>query len=368
MSRHEAAANLQPLVLDVVHTTTYSYAGPVSLAHHLAHLQPLQDSHQQVLAFDLQVQPPPQHSQHSVDAYGNPQCHFNHTRAYPRLVVQSSSRVRVWPRFVVGAAAGRGPGLGSSALAASVALGSPAWDSLSSQLRFAVGVPHQTAVRWVQPSPHVPRLQALLAYAQSCFTPGRPVAAAALALMQQVHADFAYTSSSTTVETPLAQVLQQRRGVCQDFAHLMIGALRMLGLPARYVSGYLLTDAPGALTPDEPALLGADASHAWLQVWCPHTPGLWLPGGAAPSTSSAAPAATPTPTDAVGEWLDLDPTNNRVPGAGYVRVAIGRDFSDVTPLRGVIRGGGAHTLHVGVSTQRVASQSVEQKHHQSVVS
>jgi transglutaminase-like putative cysteine protease len=356
MSRLEPAATPQPLLLDVVHTTTYSYAAPVSLAHHLAHLQPLQDSHQQVLAFDLQVQPPPQHSQNSVDAYGNPQCHFNHTRAYPRLVVQSSSRVRVWPRFVVGAAAGRGP----ASLAASVASGSPAWDSLASQLRFAVGVPHQTAVRWVQPSPHVPRLQALLAYAQSCFTPGRPVALAALALMQQVHTDFAYTSSSTTVETPLAQVLQQRRGVCQDFAHLMIGALRMLGLPARYVSGYLLTDAPDSLTADEPALLGADASHAWLQVWCPHTPGLLLPGGALPTTdavSTATTTATAT-ADAVGEWLDLDPTNNRVPGAGYVRVAIGRDFSDVTPLRGVIRGGGAHTLHVGVSTQRVALQSV----------
>jgi transglutaminase-like putative cysteine protease len=360
MSPSETASTPPPLTLDVVHTTTYSYSAPVSLAHHLAHLQPLQDSHQQVLAFDLQVQPPPQHSQHSVDAYGNPQCHFNHTRAYPRLVVQSSSRVRVWPRFVAGAASGRGTGLGSSSglgsVVSSVAASSPAWDSLASQLHFAVGVPHQTTVRWVQPSPHVPRLPALLAYAQSCFVPGRPVALAALALMQQVHADFAYASSSTTVETPLAQVLQQRRGVCQDFAHLMIGALRMLGLPARYVSGYLLTDAPDSLTADEPPLLGTDASHAWLQVWCPHTPGLWLPGGALPSTN-AATTATAT-ADAVGEWLDLDPTNNRVPGAGYVRVAIGRDFSDVTPLRGVIRGGGAHTLHVGVSTQRVALQSV----------
>jgi len=125
----------------------------------------------------------------------------------------------------------------------------------------------------------------------------------------------------------LAQVLLQKRGVCQDFAHLMAGVLRLHGLPARYVSGYLLTHAPegGA------AMQGADASHAWVQVWCPGTPGVGPDG-----------------------WLDLDPTNNVVPGTGHIRVAVGRDFGDVTPLRGVIRGGGGHhSLSVGVSTRRV---------------
>jgi transglutaminase-like putative cysteine protease len=328
-----AHATTQALQLQVVHTTTYHYAAPVALGHHLAHLQPLQDVHQTLLAFDLQVQPPPQHLRHSVDAYGNAQCHFSHTQAHPQLRVRATSRVQVWPRFASAAAA-----------QLKAAPQSPAWDSLAQQLRFAVGTARHTvvsqhlcdAVRWVQPSPHVPRLAALLAYAQPFFTPGRPVAQAAMALMQQLHTDFAYASSATTVETPLAQVLQQRRGVCQDFAHLMIGALRMLGLPARYVSGYLLTQAPGG----GPPLLGADASHAWLQVWCPNTPGLLL--------AAAAPQVDPA-----GEWLDLDPTNNGVPGAGYVRVAVGRDFSDVTPLRGVIQGGGAHSLHVGVTTELV---------------
>jgi transglutaminase-like putative cysteine protease len=327
----------QALLLQVVHTTTYHYAAPVALGHHLAHLQPLQDSQQQLLAFDLHVQPPPQHLRHSLDAYGNAQCHFSHTQPHPQLLVRATSRVQVWPRFAPTAA-------GQNAAAAD----SPAWDGLAQQLRYAAGKAHHigvsfdlcNAVRWVQPSPHVPRLAALLAYARPFFPPGRPVAQAALALMQQLHTDFAYASSTTTVETPLAQVLQQRRGVCQDFAHLMIGALRMLGLPARYVSGYLLTQAPGG----GPPLLGADASHAWLQVWCPSTPGLLR--------NAAGPEGDPV-TTAASEWLDLDPTNNGVPSAGYVRVAVGRDFSDVTPLRGVIHGGGAHSLHVGVTTELV---------------
>jgi len=144
--------------------------------------------------------------------------------------------------------------------------------------------------------------------------------------MHRIHADFTYESLSTDIDTPLATVWRTRRGVCQDFAHLMAGVMRMLGLPARYVSGYLLTHAPegGA------KMQGSDASHAWVQAWCPGTPGV--------------------PQDG---WLDLDPTNDLVPGSGHVRVAVGRDFGDVTPLRGVIRGGGQHTLSVGVTTRQV---------------
>jgi transglutaminase-like putative cysteine protease len=183
-------------------------------------------------------------------------------------------------------------------------------------------------------------------------------------LMQRVHADFAYVSQSTRVDTPLAEVWTRKTGVCQDFAHLMAGALRMLGLPARYVSGYLLTHAPdagsGGSTPGSGTsgsgipgsgtsgrgtpggdlsgagtpMVGADASHAWVQVWCPHTPGVPEAG-----------------------WLDLDPTNNLVPSTGHVRLAVGRDFGDVTPLRGVIRGGGGqHQLSVAVSTRILAPE------------
>ena len=171
----------------------------------------------------------------------------------------------------------------------------------------------------------MPRLHALRDYAVASFGPGQPVAQGALELMRRIHADFEFKTTSTDVDTPLIEAFEQRSGVCQDFAHLMIAALRMLGLAARYVSGYLLTIPP----PGQEALLGADASHAWVQLYCPDTPG--LPGG----------------------WLELDPTNDLVPDTSHVRLALGRDYGDVTPLRGVIRGGGRHTLDVRVNTRRL---------------
>jgi len=300
------------MVLEVVHETRYDYAAPVSLAHHLAHLQPLEDVHQQVLAFDLDVDPAPLQHRDSRDAMGNAQRHFSLAQPHDRLRVRASSRVRVQPRF-----ADLQPAL------------SPAWDEVAESLRYVARAPFRPEVEFAMPSPYVPRLEVLREYAAPSLPKGRPLAEAALGLMHRIHADFAYDSQSTEIDTPLAQVVEHRRGVCQDFAHLMAGALRMWGLPARYVSGYLLTHAPegGA------AMLGADASHAWVQVWCPGTPGVPAEGAAA-------------------GWLDLDPTNDLVPGSGHVRLAVGRDYGDVTPLRGVIRGGGgSHTLTVAVSTR-----------------
>jgi len=299
-------------VLEIVHETRYDYAAPVSLAHHLAHLQPLEDAYQQVLAYALDVEPAPAQRRDSRDAMGNAQRHFSLLQPHERLRVRASSRVRVQPRF-----AGLQPAL------------SPGWGTVASSLRYVARAPFRPEVEFAMPSPYVPRLEVLRDYAAPSLPPGRPLAEAALELMHRIHADFAYDSESTEIDTPLAQVVQQRRGVCQDFAHLMAGALRMWGLPARYVSGYLLTQAPegGA------QMLGADASHAWVQVWCPGTPGV--------------PADGPG-----GGWLDLDPTNDLVPGSGHVRLAVGRDYADVTPLRGVIRGGGgSHTLGVAVRTR-----------------
>ena len=300
--------------IEVIHDTHYAYAAPVSLAHHLAHLQPLQDDAQQLLSFSLLIDPlpaPPNSSPvASVDSMGNAQCHFSLAQPHQRLHVRASSHVRLAPRF---------GGLQAEA--------SPTVSEVASRLRYVAGADFEAATEFAMPSPYVPRLRALRDYGAASLAPGRPLAAAAIDLMQRVHADFRFDAHSTDIETPLTQVLLQRRGVCQDFAHLMAGVLRMWGLPARYVSGYLLTHAPvGGIK-----LQGADASHAWVQVWCPGTPG-------------------------VGKdcWLDLDPTNNVVPGmagSGHVRVAVGRDFGDVTPLRGVIRGGGRHTLRVGVNTR-----------------
>jgi transglutaminase-like putative cysteine protease len=299
------------MLLEVVHHTRYDYAAPVSLAHHLAHLQPLGDPHQELLAFDLDVQPVPGTCRDSLDAMGNVQHHFSLATPHDRLTVRALSRVRLQPRF------------GQLRPEAS-----PPWDALAARLRYVAQAPFEPAVEFALPSPYVPRLPELRAWAAPSFAPGRPLASGAIDLMQRVHDEFIYESRSTEVDTPLAQVFAQRRGVCQDFAHLMAGAMRMLGLPVRYVSGYLLTAPPEGGAP----MVGADASHAWVQVWCPETPGV--------------------PADGSGQaWLDLDPTNRVIPGCGHVRVACGRDFGDVTPLRGVIRGGGSHTLSVGVSTR-----------------
>lgn len=299
--------------LEIVHETRYAYAAPVALAHHLAHLRPLQDAAQRVLGFDLQVSPTPGHRLDSVDSFGNAQSHFSLLAPHTALVVRAASRVALAPRF-----------------AALAPAASPTWEAVAARLPYVARRPFEPALEFALPSPFVPRLEALRDYGRRSFPPGRPVAEGAIDLMHRIHADFRYESASTDVDTPLATAFEQRRGVCQDFAHLMAGALRLQGLPARYVSGYLLTEPPEG----GPSMVGADASHAWVQCWCPGTPGV--------------------PADG---WLDLDPTNDVVPGSGHVRVAVGRDYGDVTPLRGVIRGGGRHTLAVAVTT-RVAGPVV----------
>lgn len=301
--------------LEVVHETRYAYSAPVSLAHHLAHLQPLSDEHQELLAHDLVTDPDADARHVGSDAFGNACLWFSRAQPHDRLLVRAISRVRLQPRFEQ---------LQPAA--------SPPWDRLAQDLRYVARGPYDPAVEFTLPSPYVPRLEVLRAYAAPSFPPGRPLAEAALELMQRIHADFDYCSASTQIDTPLERAFELRAGVCQDFAHLMAGALRMMGVPARYVSGYLLTRPPG----EDSDLLGADASHAWVQVYCPHTPG--VPSGADP---------------VAGGWLDLDPTNNLVPGSGHVRLAVGRDYGDVTPLRGVIRGGGGHSLAVAVQTRVV---------------
>ncbi len=295
--------------IEVVHDTSYDYAAPVSPAWHLAYLQPLADAAQRLDGFELAVDPPPDELDIEHDVFGNARCLFSVVAPHRTLHVRATSRVAVAPRF--------------GALDPDAA---PPWEAVAARLRYVARAAYEPAVGFVQPSPYVPRLEALRRWAQTDFPPGRPVAAGAIALMRRVHAEFRYDGGATDIDTPLAEVFALRHGVCQDFAHLTIGALRMLGLPARYVSGYLLTRPPegGA------ALIGADASHAWLQVWTPGTPGVGDDG-----------------------WLDLDPTNDMVPGAGHVRVAVGRDYGDVAPLRGVIHGGGAHRLTVGVRTRLV---------------
>jgi transglutaminase-like putative cysteine protease len=204
------------------------------------------------------------------------------------------------------------------------------WEQTRELFRYQSGGQFDAATEFVFASPFVPKQAEFAAYARPSFTPGISVLAAAQDLMRRIHTDFIYESQSTQVNTPALQALAQRKGVCQDFAHIMIACLRVMGIPARYVSGYLLTQpAPGTVK-----LTGSDASHAWAAVYVPDLP----PGE---------------------RWCDLDPTNNRAgwhsPGEDYVTLATGRDFADVSPIRGVIHGGASHTLSVGVTVEPVAN-------------
>lgn len=309
------AESARRIRLEVEHLTAYRYASPVELAQHLACLRPREDAGRQRLrAHRLSVLPTPDHQVQGQDAWGNPRDHFELARPHETLEVRAWSQVEV-----------------QAPCPDTLGPDRP-WEDAREAGRYhgrqAPGWRDALAGSAAHPSPFLPaaalRDPALRAYAAASFAPGRPLREAALDLMHRLHADFRYAPASTEVHTPVLEVLARREGVCQDFAHLMIAMLRSLGLGAAYVSGYLLTEPP----PGQPRLLGADASHAWLALACTHP-------------------------DGGGGWLELDPTNDQVPGLAHVRLATGRDYGDVTPLRGVIRGGGSHTLSVQVTTRPV---------------
>ena len=297
--------------LTVQHDTVYDYRPAVETAQHTAHLQPRETALQRVLGFDLQIGPAPEDLRQGQDAFGNPQAWWTLLQPHTQLQVVARSEVQT---------------------AAPLALqGSQPWEAVREHFRYRSGQPGDAQTRFVFGSHHAPLHEQFAAFARSCFAPGRTLQEAAIDLMHTLHRDFTYASQSTDVHTPALQALQARRGVCQDFAHILIACLRSLGLAARYVSGYLLTHPPEG----QPRLVGADASHAWASVYLPELAG-----------------------SACGVWLDLDPTNDRwgfgAPGEDYVVVAWGRDFADVSPLRGVLQGGQSHTLKVGVSVAPAA--------------
>ena len=301
--------------LEVIHETRYDYGVSVSHAHHAAHLKPLQDDRQTLESFDLQIDPPPAHCTAERDSFGNWRHRFELCTPHLVLQVRSTSRVVLVPRF--------------SDLRPQE---SPPWGAVRERLRYVAHGRLEPAVEFVQPSPYVPwhepALAALRGWAAESLTPGRPVAQAALELMHRLHTQWAYRPRSTGVDTPLATAFEQRAGVCQDFAHLLIGAWRMWGLPARYVSGYLSNQRPAAEVPrggsDDAGMVGADASHAWLAAW----------GGDA-------------------GWFDVDPTNNCVAGSLHVTLGWGRDYADVAPIKGVYVGGGRHGMRVAVHVARL---------------
>ena len=292
--------------LQLTHVTHYDYNPPVETAQHMAYLQPLDTPCQRLLSHSLHINPTPAQTRLSRDVFGNTRCFFSLQTPHPALDVVASSIV------------------------ATTAQPQPdsqiTWEKTRELFRYASGGKFERASEFVFTSPHVPRHANFLAYARPSFVPGVTLLEAATDLMQRIHSDFHYVSHSTQVDTPALEALAQRRGVCQDFAHIMLACLRAKGIAARYVSGYMLTQAaPGTVK-----LKGGDASHAWLSVYLAD-----LPEGR--------------------RWCDFDPTNNRYgwqsPGEDYVTLAIGRDFSDVSPLRGVIHGGAHNTLAVGVTVE-----------------
>lgn len=311
--------------LRVTHETRYDYTPAVETAQHMAYLQPLNTRSQRLLEYTLQIDPMPAQISQTLDVFGNTRCFFSLQTPHTALTVVAHSLVVT---------------VDSSPPASNI--GSEQTREL---FRYRSGMSFDAATEFVFASPFVPLNSEFAAYARPSFAPGTGVLAAAQDLMQRIHSDFTYESQSTQINTPALVALAQRKGVCQDFAHIMIACLRTMGIPARYVSGYLLTQpAPGMVK-----LQGSDASHAWVSVYVPD-----LPAGA--------------------RWCDLDPTNNRSgghsPGADYVTLALGRDFSDVSPIRGVIHGGANHTLSVGVTVESAsgddqASQAKTQEQAQS---
>ena len=286
----------------VMHTTTYFYGKLVSLCHNLVHLTPRSGGRQTCRRNELEVTPAPTLVREQVDYFGNRMTYFTVEEPHDRLTVRATSAVEVTP----------------SAPPAAVA--TPPWESVRQLLEQDRGPEALDAYQFVFDSPYVKASPELAGYAAPSFPPDRPVLEAALDLMRRIHQDFRYDATATTLTTPVQEVLELRRGVCQDFAHLQIGCLRSLGLAARYLSGYLRTQPP----PGQPPLVGADASHAWLSVYCPGH-----------------------------GWVDLDPTNDQVPSAKYILLAWGRDYDDVSPIKGVNLGGGRHSVTVGVDVAPV---------------
>jgi transglutaminase-like putative cysteine protease len=282
---------------EITHRTTYTYSSDVSVSHHVARLTPPTHPTQNCLEHEVTIEPNPSIVTHHQDYFGNRTTFFTVAKLHRTLVVTARSRVEISP--------------GPPAPPAN----SPAWEKAR-----AVGNGYESPItpeiqEFAFPSVLIRRLPQLGDYARESFIPDRPLLEATLDLTRRINQDFKFDPKATTVATPLEQVIRDRRGVCQDFAHFQIGCLRALGLAARYVSGYLETLPP----PGTAKLVGADASHAWVQVFIPSF-----------------------------GWIDVDPTNNLLPSDRHITVARGRDFDDVSVIRGVMVGGGKHQLNVAV--------------------
>lgn len=293
------------MIFDVRHQTLYRYAEPVSQSHHVVHLAPRPHQRQRVIEHQLSVFPVPASRTDLTDYFGNPTSILFIEENHSVLSFLSMSVVDVAPA----------PYLHLSAT-------SP-WDSVARQLGTGPGPHDLDVVQYACASRYTELSAEIRDYAAQSFPPGRALLECVSDLTARIHADFIYDTTATEVATQVSEVLNMRRGVCQDFAHLQLACLRVFGLPGRYVSGYLLTRPPEG----QERLAGADASHAWVSVWAPET-----------------------------GWVDFDPTNNLIVSEEHITIAYGRDFGDVSPISGVILGGGEHTVEVAVEVKELKKQ------------
>jgi transglutaminase-like putative cysteine protease len=290
------------MTYNIIHRTIYEYAAPVTMSHHVARLEPRATTTQAQENFSLKIFPEPALRKARADFFGNRLCLFSVQEIHRRLEIITSSRVTV------------------DARKSSTPETSPAWEESARLFRDPVSPEVVEPYQFIFDSPYVRASFDLSDYTRESFGRDTPLLTGARDLTRRIFEDFKFDPKATTIATPLEEVWGKRRGVCQDFAHLGIACLRSLGLPARYVSGYLRTRAPEG----KERLAGADASHAWFAVFCP---GLG--------------------------WLDFDPTNNVQPEEEHITVAYGRDFSDVSPVAGILTGGGKHVVKVAVDVEPV---------------
>ena len=299
-----------PIRYHVIHETLYRYAAPVSLSQHLLHLTPRDWRYQRLERFQLDISPDPASLQSHADWFDNPSTWLALRQPHDMLRLIAASTVEVLPR----PAAWR------------EAAGTP-WEDVAAMIVAFPSPAPLDAQECALASAQAPVLDEVRRWALLSFTPRRPLLEATRDLMRRLYTEFTFDPKASTVATPVADTFRKKRGVCQDFAHLMLSALRSLGLAARYMSGYILTHpAPG-----KPRLIGADASHAWVSLWCPEN-----------------------------GWVGFDPTNNLQPHLEHVILGWGRDFHDVSPMRGVILGGASHEVEVQVTMMPAESRAFDE--------
>ena len=290
----------------VIHETRYVYTSAVSSARQIAHLTPRSTDWQSVYEHRLTISPPPTEQSEGEDFFGNRVTRFTHDSGFDEQVIHAESLVEVRPHA---------PARDAS---------SPDWRNVREMCAGGTPALRFELAQFCAASTMAPVLPEAAEYAKDSLREGGPWLTCLLDLTNSIHTGFVFDPTATTLTTPVLEIIENKRGVCQDFAHLMISCLRSVGLPARYVSGYILTHPPAG----QPRLTGADASHAWVSAYCPEF-----------------------------GWVDFDPTNGKLADTEFITLGWGRDFSDVTPLRGVVLGSGAQEMEVRVTVMPLDAEA-----------